>query len=80
MKATAYLLVEPRWNDRGDRLQSIRIVRVTQSIPTSPGVVVGITLDIPDAAFDPLAHVNVAVGLGDLRVNVAVERPTEGSE
>lgn len=77
MKTTAYLLIEPRWNERGDQLQSIRVVRVTQSIRSTPGVVVGITLDIPDSAFDPLAHVNIEVGLGDLTVNVAVEPPAD---
>lgn len=58
MKTTCYIQVTPNWAYwDADRLDSIRVQRVTQKKPESPipgCVVVKLSLDIDDAAFYPL--------------------------
>lgn len=83
MKTTAYLTVAPKFRNKWNRergahvgLDSIKVSKATLKRPDTPGVVVKITLDIPDAAFEPLRPVaEITVGLGDVTVNVAVEPP-----
>jgi len=62
-KTTFYVQIEPtfgRYNWDKDKLTGIKAKSVTQSRPTqakgrSGSIVVKLTLDIPDAAFMPLA-------------------------
>lgn len=81
-EATFYVTVEPdflrRYSASSEpRLRSIKATKVTQNRPLrTPGVVVKLTVKIPDAAFLPLApEAVIEVGQQEYDVVVHVEEP-----
>lgn len=81
-EATFYVTVEPEFLRRYDsnsnpRIRSIKATKITQNRPgRTPGVVVKLTVKIPDAAFLPLApEAVIEVGQQEYDVIVHVEEP-----
>lgn len=80
-ETTVWLKLRPKWNPYiPERLQSFKVVGVSQSKPTNfEGPTVKLKLNIPDKAFAPLAPV-VTIKVPDEMLNFTPEVTVEMDE